>query len=61
MSKMGEIALEIDDMLYAGSAPDAVAEKLGVPLDWVTAQYDVILNELELSKQHEFMSYYGGA
>ena len=57
MSKMGEIALEIDDMLYAGSAPDTIAEKLGVPLDWVLAQYDVILNEMELCKQHEFMSY----
>ena len=57
MSKMGEIALEIDDMIYAGNAPEAIAETLGVPLDWVTAQYDVILNELELSKQHEFMSY----
>mgnify|MGYP000161763621 FL=1 len=57
MSKMAEIALEIDDMLYAGSAPDTIAETLGVPLDWVLAQYDVILNELELSKQHEFMSY----
>jgi hypothetical protein len=57
MSKMGEIALEIDDMLYAGSAPDTIAEKLGVPLDWVLAQYDVILNEIELSKQHEFMNY----
>lgn len=54
---MGEIALEIDDMLYAGSAPDTIAEKLGVPLDWVLAQYDVILNEIELSKQHEFMNY----
>ena len=54
---MGEIALEIDDMIYAGNAPDAIAKTLGVPLDWVTAQYDVILNELELSKQHEFMSY----
>ena len=57
MSKMGEIALEIDDMIYAGNAPDAIAKTLGVPLEWVTAQYDVILNELELSKQHEFMSY----
>jgi len=57
MSKMGEIALEIDDMIYAGNAPEAIAKTLGVPLDWVTAQYDVILNELELSKQHEFMSY----
>ena len=57
MSKMGEIALEIDDMIYAGNAPEAIAKTLGVPLDWVNAQYDVIANELELSKQHEFMSY----
>lgn len=56
MSKMAEIAMEMEDMLYAGHAPETIASVLQIPLDWVIAQEDLLMQELELQKQYEMMS-----
>jgi hypothetical protein len=56
MSRMGELVLEIDEMLYAGHAPETIASVLQIPLEWVIAQEDILMQELELEKQYEMMS-----
>ena len=50
MSKMNEISLEIGDMLTAGINPEAIAEKLKVPITWVYATQ-------ELSYEQEITEY----
>jgi len=35
MSKMAELHLEITERLSDGATPEAIAEALQVPLDWV--------------------------
>lgn len=35
MSKMGEIAMEIEDLLRQGYKPTTIAAILNVPLEWV--------------------------
>jgi hypothetical protein len=56
MSKMKNLFFDIQELLEQGYAPKSVAEKLDVPLSMV---FDVEheMNEFELQKQYEFMSY----
>ena len=35
MSRMSELAIEIEERLASGATPEAIAEALQVPLDWV--------------------------
>lgn len=56
MSKMAELALDIEELLAEGIQPNMVATILAVPLEMV---YETIeqLECLELEKQYEFISY----
>ena len=56
MSKMAELALEIEDLLKDGMSPKFIAVTLNAPLEMV---YDIIeqIQCLELEKQYEMMSY----
>ena len=56
MSKMKDLFFDIQELLEQGYSPKSVAERLNVPLNMV---FDVEheLNEFELQKQYEFMSY----
>ena len=53
---MKTLFFEIQELLEQGYAPKSVAERLDVPLSMV---FDVEheMNEFELQKQYEFMSY----
>ena len=56
MSKMGEIALQIDELVEQGMSAKFISVTLGVPLEWAqNAMYDREL--LELEKQNVMMSY----
>lgn len=35
MSRMSELALDIEERLIAGEKPEDIAEVLKVPLDWI--------------------------
>ena len=37
MSRMSDLALEIEERLAAGATQDEIAEALEVPVDWVEA------------------------
>jgi hypothetical protein len=56
MSKMAELALEIEELLTEGMSPKFIAVTLNCPIEMV---YDVIeqLENLKLEKQYEMMSY----
>ena len=56
MSKMAELALDIEELLAEGISPKMVATILEAPIEMV---YDVIeqLEYLEVEKQYEMMSY----
>lgn len=56
MSKMAELALEIEELLAEGTSPKLVAAILNAPIEMV---YDTIeqLDCLELEKQYEMLSY----
>jgi hypothetical protein len=56
MSKMAELALEIEELLAEGMSPKFIAVTLNAPIEMV---YDTIeqLECLELEKQYEMMSY----
>ena len=56
MSKMAELALEIEELLAEGMSPKFIVATLNVPIEMV---YDTIeqLECLELEKQYEMMSY----
>jgi hypothetical protein len=56
MSKMAELALEIEELLAEGMSPKFIAVTLNAPIEMV---YDTIeqLECLELEKQFEMMSY----
>ena len=56
MSKMGEIALQIDELVEQGMSAKFISVTLGVPLEWAqNSMYDREL--LELEKQNVMMSY----
>lgn len=56
MSKMSEIAYEIEELLTEGMSPKFIVATLRCPIEMV---YDVIeqLESLQLEKQYEMMSY----
>jgi len=56
MSKMAELAYEIEELLAQGMSPKFIVATLNVPIEMV---YDTIeqLECLELEKQYEMMSY----
>lgn len=56
MSKMAELAMQIEDYINEGMTPKFIAVTLNIPIDMV---YDTIeqLECLELEKQFEMMSY----
>lgn len=56
MSKMAELALDIEELLAEGISPKMVAAILEAPIEMV---YQIIeqLENLELEKQYEMMSY----
>lgn len=35
MSKMADMMITIEEMLWSGMTPKAVSDHLGIPLDWV--------------------------
>jgi len=56
MSKMAELALDIEELLAEGMSPKFIAVTLNVPLEMI---YDTIeqIQCLELEKQYEMLSY----
>ena len=56
MSKMAELAMEIDELVEQGMSAKFIVATLGVPLEWAE---QAIQNrqDLELEKQYEFMQY----
>jgi hypothetical protein len=56
MSKMAELSLEIEELLAEGMSPKFIAVTLNTPIQMV---YDTMeqLENLELEKQYEMMSY----
>jgi hypothetical protein len=56
MSKMAELALEIEELLAEGMSPKFIVATLNCPIEMV---YGVIeqLENLQLEKQYEMMSY----
>lgn len=56
MSKMSEIAMQIDELVEQGMTAKFIAVTLNVPIQW--AQYAIEeRQELELQKQQEFLNY----
>ncbi len=56
MSKMAELSLEIEELLADGMSPKFIAVKLNIPIQMVYHTIDQLEN-LELEKQYEMMSY----
>ena len=56
MSKMAELAIEIDDLIEQGMSAKFIAIKLGIPFQMVQDAFEQREN-LEIEKQHEFLSY----
>lgn len=47
MSRMSEIAIEIQQLLQDGYKPEQVSKRLGVPLSWVYAELESIMESDE--------------
>jgi hypothetical protein len=56
MSKMAELAMEIDDLIEQGMSAKFIAIKLGIPFQMVQDAFDQREN-LEIEKQYEYLSY----
>ena len=56
MSKMAELAMEIDDLIEQGMSAKFIAIKLNIPLQMVQDAFEQREN-LELEKQYEYLSY----
>lgn len=56
MSKMGEIVMEIEDMLRQGFKPTTIAGVLQVPVQWV---YDVEEDLMQLANPRFYGPDYG--
>jgi len=56
MSKMAELAMEIDDLIEQGMSAKFIAIKLNIPIQMVQDAFEQREN-LELEKQYEFLSY----
>jgi hypothetical protein len=56
MSKMADIAMQIEELVEQGMTAKFIAVTLNVPIQW--AEYAIEeRNELELQKQQEFLNY----
>lgn len=56
MSKMAEIAMQIEELVEQGMTAKFIAVTLNVPIQW--AEYAIEeRQELELQKQQEFLNY----
>jgi len=56
MSKMAEIAMQIEELVEQGMSAKFISATLNVPIEW--AYYAIEeRNELELQKQNEFINY----
>jgi hypothetical protein len=56
MSKMADLALEVDDLVEKGMTAKFISVTLGIPFEW--AERAVMEREfLELEKQNVMMSY----
>jgi len=54
MSRISETLLEITEMLQSGVPPATVAATLGVPYDWVSSTYTMMLyGEPPLDDEYE--------
>ena len=55
MSKMSDLNIEIQDQLVSGTNPVQVAERLKIPLEWVTATLEYMneSDEPDLSYSEE--------
>jgi hypothetical protein len=47
MSKMSDLDIEIQDQLVQGTDPVQVAERLRIPLEWVTATLEYMMESDE--------------
>lgn len=56
MSKMAELALEIEELFNEGMSPKFIAVTLNAPIELVYATIEE-LECLELEKQYEMLSY----
>jgi hypothetical protein len=56
MSKMAELAMEIDDLIEQGMSAKFIAIKLEIPFQMVQDAFEQREN-LEIEKQYEFLSY----
>jgi hypothetical protein len=56
MSKMAELAMEIDDLIEQGMSPKFIAVKLNIPIQMVQDAFEQREN-LEIEKQYEYLSY----
>jgi orotate phosphoribosyltransferase-like protein len=56
MSKMAEIAMQIDELVEQGMTAKFIAVTLNVPIDWALYAIEQ-REELELQKQQECLSY----
>jgi hypothetical protein len=56
MSKMAELAMEIDDLIDQGMTAKFIAIKLGIPFQMVEDAIEQREN-LEIEKQYEYLSY----
>jgi len=56
MSKMAELAMEIDDLIEQGMSAKFIAIKLNIPFQMVQDAFEQREN-LEIEKQYEFLSY----
>jgi len=57
MSKMAELAMEIEDLLREGFKPVTISAMLNIPLEWV---YDVEEDFMQLADPRSFGPDYDG-
>lgn len=56
MSKMADIALQIEELVEQGMTAKFIAVTLNVPIEWALDAIEE-RNQLELQKQNEFLNY----
>ena len=56
MSKMAELAMDIEELIEQGMSAKFIAIKLSIPIQMVQDAFDNREN-LEIEKQYEFLSY----
>jgi hypothetical protein len=56
MSKMAELAMQIDDLIEQGMSAKFICATLGVPFEWVQTALEQ-REALEIEKQYEYLSY----